>query len=254
MDDTALPLTDHLQELRTRIGRILLAWAIATAFAWMAREEIFRALLEPATRALGPDGGKLQAISPAEIFFTYLKSALLAGFVLSVPVFFWQIWAFIAPGLYPSEKRVALPFVIVSSLLFAGGALFAHSFVFPTVFAFFASFRSDFVEPAWTMAQVFSLTTQLIIAFGVCFELPVIVFFLAASGIADTRQLLGWTKYAVLAAFVAAAILTPTPDMVTQTLLAGPLIALYLLGIGVAWIFTKRKTAPSDEKSVATTS
>ncbi len=219
--------------------------------AWSYRDAIFGALLLPATQALGP-GEKLQAIAPSEIFFTYLKSTLLVGFVVSLPVFFWQVWGFVSPGLYPSEKRVAVPFVGASTLLFAGGAYFGYRLVFPVVFAFFASFRSSFVEPSWTMSEVFSLTTQLVLAFGVCFEVPVLIFFLVASGIVEARQLLGWTKYAVLVAFVAAAILTPTPDAVTQTLLAGPLIALYLLGIAVAWLFSKRKPAPSAEKQVAT--
>jgi sec-independent protein translocase protein TatC len=249
MDDKALPLTEHLAELRGRIGKMLLAWVIATALTATYAEEIFRILLEPAIAALGPDGGKLQAISPAEIFFTYMKTALLAGLVLASPFVFWQIWAFIAPGLYPSEKKAALPFVAVSSALFAGGAVFAHQLVFPSVFSFFASFRSDFVDPSWAMREVFSLTTQLILAFGVCFEMPVVVFFLALSGIVTPRQLFGWTKYAVLAAFVIAAVLTPTPDVVTQTLLAGPLIALYLLGVLVAWLVMPRRK--SEERSVA---
>jgi sec-independent protein translocase protein TatC len=254
MDDKALPLTDHLSELRSRVGKILLAWAIATGLAWTYSEDLFRVLLAPAIAALGPDGGRLQAISPAEIFFTYLKVALLAGFVLTVPVFFWQIWAFVAPGLYPSEKRVALPFVLVASTLFVAGAVFAHQLVFPTVFSFFASFESDFVDPAWTMREVFSMTTQLVLAFGLCFEMPVLVFFLALSGVVTPRQLFGWTKYAVLVSFVVAAVLTPTPDAVTQTLLAGPLVVLYLLGVGVAWLFARKRDASAAEtKSVATT-
>lgn len=254
MDDKALPLTDHLSELRSRVFKILIAWAIATGFAWTYSEDLFRTLLAPALAALGPGGGKLQAISPAEIFFTYMKVALLAGFVATVPIFFWQIWAFVAPGLYPSEKKVALPFVGVASSLFVAGAVFAHQLVFPAVFSFFASYRSDFVDPAWTMREVFSMTTQLILAFGVCFEMPVLVFFLAMSGIVTPRRLFGWTKYAVLVSFIAAAVLTPTPDAVTQTLLAGPLVALYLLGVGVAWVFAReKKTEPSSERSVATT-
>jgi sec-independent protein translocase protein TatC len=253
MDDTALPLTDHLSELRSRIGKILLAWAIATGLAWTYSEDLFRVLLTPAIAALGPDGGKLQAISPAEIFFTYMKVALLAGFGLTVPVFFWQIWSFVAPGLYPSEKKVALPFVGVASLLFIGGAVFAHQLVFPTVFTFFASFRNEFVDPAWTMREVFSMTTQLILAFGICFEMPVLVFFLALSGIVTPRQLFGWTKYAVLVSFIVAAVLTPTPDAVTQTLLAGPLVALYLLGVGVAWLFGARKKPEPATSAVAKT-
>lgn len=255
MDDKALPLTDHLSELRGRVGKILVAWAIATGFAWTYSESLFRVLLEPAIAALGPGGGKLQAISPAEIFFTYMKVSLLAGFVFTVPIFFWQVWAFVAPGLYPSERKVALPFVTVASLLFLGGAVFAHQLVFPAVFSFFASFRSDFVDPAWTMREVFSMTTQLILAFGLCFELPVLVFFLAMSGVVTPRRLFGWTKYAVLVAFIVAAVLTPTPDAVTQLLLAGPLIALYVLGVGIAWIFVREKKAdPATEaKGVATT-
>jgi sec-independent protein translocase protein TatC len=247
MDDKALPLTEHLAELRSRIGKMLLAWVIATALTATYAEELFRILLAPAIAALGPDGGKLQALSPAEIFFTYLKTALLAGLVLASPFVFWQIWAFVAPGLYPSEKKAALPFVLVSTLLFASGAVFAHQLVFPSVFSFFASFRSDFVDPSWAMREVFSLTTQLILAFGVCFEMPVVVFFLALTGIVTPRQLFGWTKYAVLVSFVVAAVLTPTPDVVTQTLLAGPLIGLYLLGVAVAWLVTPR--AKSEEKS-----
>jgi sec-independent protein translocase protein TatC len=253
MDDKALPLTDHLSELRGRVGKIVAAWALATALAWVYSEELFRVLLAPAIAALGPEGGKLQAISPGEIFFTYLKVALLAGFVLSVPIFFWQIWAFVAPGLYPSEKRVALPFVLVASSLFLAGAVFAHQLVFPAVFDFFASYRSEYVDPAWTMKEVFSMTTQLILAFGVCFEMPVLVFFLAMSGIVTPAQLFGWTKYAVLVSFVAAAVLTPTPDAVTQTLLAGPLVVLYLLGVGLAWLLgaRKKRAEASAEKSVA---
>ncbi len=254
MDEKALPLTDHLSELRSRVGKILLAWAIATGCAWAYSEDLFRALLAPAISALGPGGGKLQAISPAEIFFTYLKVALLAGFVTTVPIFFWQIWSFVAPGLYPAEKKVALPFVVVASLLFLAGAAFAHQLVFPAVFEFFASYSNEVVVAAWTMSEVFSMTTQLILAFGVCFEMPVLVFFLAMSGVVTPRQLFGWTKYAVLVSFIIAAVLTPTPDAVTQTLLAGPLIALYLLGVGVAWIFAaKKKSAEaSEEKSVTT--
>jgi sec-independent protein translocase protein TatC len=256
VDDTPIPLTAHLSELRGRIVKILLAWAIAAGLSWNAREQIFEALLWPALQALGPDGGRLQALAPAEIFFTYLKCALLAGFVFSLPVFFWQVWAFIAPGLYPREKRIALPFVLVSSVLFGGGAAFGHRIVFPLMFGFFAQFESRYVDAAWTMGEVFSFTTQMFLAFGVSFELPVLVFFLAVAGIVDARQLLSGFKYAVLGAFVVAAVLTPTPDVVTQSLLAGPLVLLYLLGVAAAWIFAPRRRTTddpereSDERSI----
>lgn len=239
MSEAALPLTEHLAELRTRLFKIVLAWALGFAAAWSFSEVIFGFLIAPATRALG-EGGKLLAIAPTEIFFTYLKCALLAGFVFALPVIFWQLWAFIAPGLYPSEKKVALPFVFFSTLLFAGGGAFGYYAVFPLVYEFFAGFSSSFVESAWTMREVFALTTRLLLAFGTGFELPVVVFFLSAAGIVDPSQFLGGLKYAVLVSFVFAAILTP-PDVISQILLAVPLVVLYLLGIGVAYVFVPRR-------------
>ncbi len=238
MDETRLPLSDHLGELRTRIIRILLAWVVGGALAWSFKEEIFGLLLEPAVAALARDGesGSLQAIAPTEIFFTYLKCALLAGFVLALPVIFWQIWAFVAPGLYPNERSAIAPFVLISTALFTGGAVFGYTQVFPLMFDFFTGFDSEFVQSAWTMREVFALTTRLFLAFGIAFELPVLVFFLSMAGIVDAPTLLRGTPYAVLGVFVLAAILTP-PDWVSQIFLGIPMVALYLLGVGVAWLF-----------------
>ena len=250
MDDRRLPLTDHLRELRTRIFRVLITWVIASALAWSFSEAIFGLLLEPAVTALGDR--PLQAIAPTEIFFTYLKSAVLAGFVLGLPVIFWQLWAFVSPGLYDTEKTAILPFVLVSTLLFAGGATFGYVVVFPLMFDFLTGFDSDFVQSAWTMREVFALTTRLFLAFGVAFELPVLVFFLSVAGIVDVRTLLRGTPYAVLAVFVAAAILTP-PDWVSQIFLALPMVVLYLLGVGVAYLFggTRQRGASKTEESEA---
>jgi sec-independent protein translocase protein TatC len=234
VDERRLPLTEHLAELRSRIFRILIAWVIGSALAWNFSESIFSLLLEPAVAALGDRA--LQAIAPTEIFFTYLKSAVLAGFVLALPVIFWQIWAFVSPGLYDTEKTAIVPFVLVSTLLFAAGATFGYLVVFPLMFQFLTGFDSDFVRSAWTMREVFALTTRLFLAFGVAFELPVLVFFLSLAGIVDARTLLRGTPYAVLAVFVAAAILTP-PDWVSQVFLALPMVVLYLLGVGVAFLF-----------------
>jgi sec-independent protein translocase protein TatC len=236
VDETRLPLTDHLTELRTRIFRILIAWVVGSAVAWNFSEQIFGLLLEPAVAALGVGERSLQAIAPTEIFFTYLKCALLAGFLFALPVVFWQSWAFVAPGLYPKEKTAILPFVIVSTLLFAGGAAFGYSQVFPLMFNFFTGFDSEFVHSAWTMREVFALTTRLFLAFGIAFELPVLVFFLSLAGIVEAPALLRGTPYAVLGVFVAAAILTP-PDWVSQVFLAVPMVLLYLLGVGVAYLF-----------------
>jgi sec-independent protein translocase protein TatC len=250
LKDQPLPLTAHLRELRARVFKIVLAWLAGSAAAWNWREQIFGALLAPATRALG-EGAKLQAIAPTEIFFTYLQCALLAGFILALPVFFWQTWAFVAPGLYPKEKKVALPFVLVSTSLFLGGCWFGHTVVFPVIFAFFASFSSSFVEAAWTMREVFGFSTRMLLAFGTGFELPVIVFFLALAGIVEPRRMLAGTKYFVLIAFIVGGVLTP-PDPLSQSLLAGPLIALYLLGVGAAYLFVPKREQEADASTLPT--
>jgi len=249
LDDERLPLTHHLAELRTRIVRILVIWIIFTALAWNYSELIFSYLLDPAVAALSEGERTLQAIAPTEIFFTYLKCAVLAGFVMALPVVFWQIWAFVAPGLYTSERKAIVPFVVVSSLLFGGGAIFGYTMVFPLMFDFFTQFDSDFVESAWTMREVFNLTTRLFLAFGVAFELPVLVFFLSVTGIVDAHTLLKGTPYAILGVFVAAAILTP-PDWVSQIFLAIPMVGLYLLGVGVAYAFGgSKRTSPKSEQA-----
>ena len=253
MDDRPLPLTAHLAELRGRLFRIVLAWAAGSALAWSWREDIFAALMAPALGALAQlgSGHTLQAIAPTEIFFTYLQCALLAGFALALPVFFWQVWAFVAPGLYPQEKRVALPFVLISTLLFASGALFGYSVVFPVIFSFFASFSSDFVQAAWTMREVFGFTTRMLLAFGTGFELPVVVFFLALADVVEPRRLLAGTKYFVLIAFVVGGVLTP-PDPLSQSLLAGPMIVLYLLGVAAAYLFVPKRESEAAATSLPT--
>jgi sec-independent protein translocase protein TatC len=236
MEDHEAPVTEHLAELRKCIAIVLASWVVCAIASFAYAEQIFGFLLAPAVDALSLEGGSLQAIAPGEIFFTYLKSALLAGFILDLPIIFWQIWSFVAPGLYANEKKFVLPFVFCSSVLFAGGATFGYTQVFPIVFSFFDSFANEFVVSAWTMAEVFKLTTRLFLAFGIAFELPLFVFFLSISGIVSAGQLLRATPYAVLVIFVAAAMLTP-PDVVSQVLLGLPMVVLYLLGVAVAWIF-----------------
>ena len=246
MDETRLPLTDHLDELRRRLMKCIVAWIAGSILAWSSSERIFGLLLKPAVDALG-HGRPLLAIAPAEIFFTYLKCAFLAGLVLSLPVVFWQAWAFIAPGLYAKEKRAALPFAAVSTLLFASGALFGYTAIFPVMFKFFSSVDSDFVQSAWTMQEVFGLTTSMFLAFGAAFEIPVVVYFLAIGGIVDVKTLLRGTPYAILIIFIAAAVITPSGDMLTQTLFAAPMIGLYVISIGIAFIFGKRRKPRFEE-------
>lgn len=237
MPDEPAPITEHLRELRKRIFWILATMLIFTAIAFNFAEQIFLFLLDPVVAVMEARGSKLQAISPTETFFTYLKAALLAGFMVSLPVTFWQLWAFISPGLYAQERRAVIPFVLASSLLFAGGAIFGYTQVFPLVFTFLSGFdTSGLIEQSWTMSLAFSTTARLFLAFGVAFELPVLIFFLAATGIVSARKLWTGTPYAVLGIFVTAAVLTP-PDFVSQVLLALPMLALYFIGVGIAFIF-----------------
>ena len=248
--DEAIPLTEHLGELRSRIFKVVIAWAVGFAVAWGFKEQIFGYLLAPAVAALGPDQPKLQAIAPGEIFFTYVKCAVLAGFFISLPVTFWQVWSFVAPGLYASEKRAIIPFVASSSVLFGGGAVFGYSVVFPLMFQFLTSFDNEFVVSAWTMSSVFSVTSRMFLVFGVAFETPLFIFFLAAAGIVDPRKLWRWTPYAVLVSFIVGAILTP-PDPVSQVFLAVPLLGLYVLGVAAAWLFAGRRKKQPDESEKA---
>jgi len=233
--DKTLPITEHLRELRNCLIKVFIAWVLCAIGAWFFNEQIFGFLLDPAIRALGTEASKLQAIAPTEIFFTYLKCAALAGFVLSLPVTFWQLWSFVAPGLYRREKRFIVPFVFASTLLFVGGAAFGYVFVFPLVFQFFIGFTSSFVESAWTMREVFSFTTHMFLAFGTAFEMPVVVVSLAMMGIVSPKKLLAVWPYAVLICFILGAVLTPQ-DVMSQVLLAVPLVVLYFTGVIVAFL------------------
>ena len=255
MEDSRLPLTEHLAELRNRLIKSIGAWIVASILAWTWKEQIFEQLLAPAVHALSHGKGQLQAIAPGEIFFTYIKGSLLAGFVLALPVVLWQAWAFVAPGLYPNEKRFAVPFVVVSTLLFVSGALFGHQLVFPIMFAFLSEFENDFVKAAWSMSEVFGMTTTMFLAFGASFEMPVVVFFLASAGILSVKQLLKSFPYAVLVCFILGAVLTPSTDWVSQTLLAVPMCVLYLLGVLAAWLFggSRARSASKASKELVTT-
>lgn len=239
MDERALPITEHLAELRRRIAIALGAIILGASVSYAFSEPIFGYLLSPATTALAARGSKLQAIAPTEIFVAYIKCALLSGFVLTLPVSFWQLWAFVAPGLYDTEKRAIFPFVLSSTFLFVLGAAFGHTFVFPLMFQFFNSWDNDWVVSAWTLREVFGLISQMILAFGVIFELPLFVLFLSISGIVTVRQLFSGTRYAIVAAFVIGAILTP-PDVVSQVLMSVPMVILYLIGVAAAWVFERK--------------
>ena len=176
------------------------------------------------------------------MFFTYLKTAFVAGIILVSPYIFYQIWLFIAPGLYKNEKKYVVPFVIFSTILFAGGSLFGYFVVFPFGFKFFMGFANEYIQALPSVKQYFSFAIKLLFAFGIIFELPVVVLFLARMGLVTSGFLRKNRKYAILLTFVMAAILTP-PDVVTQCMMAGPLIVLYEISVLIAK-FAQKKESP----------
>jgi sec-independent protein translocase protein TatC len=238
--DGKMSFLEHLDELRKR-----LMWAISALFggfllALFFIDRIFGFIMRPLAATL-PEGRKMIYTEPTEAFMLQLKVAALAGVVIAAPAVMWQLWLFIAPGLYRKEKRLALPFILSTSLLFVTGAAFNHYVVFPIAFTFLGSFTKDYMEFMPRITPVFSLYSQLLLAFGIIFQMPVLVFTLARLGLVTAGFLWKNTKYAILIIFVISAVITPTSDVVTQTLMAAPMILLYAISIVIAWIFGKKR-------------
>jgi sec-independent protein translocase protein TatC len=244
-DGGKMSFLEHLDELRQRLIKSVVAVGVGFVVALAFIERIFAFIMKPLQEVL-PDGGKLIYTEPAEAFLLYMKIAALVGLILAAPILLYQLWMFIAPGLYANEKRFAIPFVVFSTLFFVAGALFSHFLLFPWAWRFFAGFSTDYMEFTPKIAPVFSLYVRMLLAMGFVFEMPTLVFFLARVGLLTPRFLIRNTKYAVLVIFIIAAILTPGPDVVSQALMAGPMLVLYGLSIGIAWLFQKRRAAPPD--------
>jgi sec-independent protein translocase protein TatC len=248
MTENQLPLTRHLEELRKSLIYASAAWIIAFLVCYGFSEQLFQFISEPVRAAL-PEGSSLVFINATEPFFTYLKVAALAGLLLSLPVILWQLWSFIAPGLYAHEKKLAIPFVFASTLCFGLGAFFGFSIVFPTIFTFLIAFGTGTgeINAMLSMGSYLSLSSKLLIAFGLVFELPIVIFFLARMGVVDYHWLARNRKFALLTAFLVGAVLTP-PDVFSQAALALPFIILYEIGIWIARFFGK-KPETEEEKT-----
>jgi sec-independent protein translocase protein TatC len=239
MEDVKLPLTAHLEELRSRLIRSLIALGVAFVVCYQFVEPLMGWLIAPVKQF---DAKKVQIIGTglAEAFFTKLKVAFFAGIFLASPVILYQIWQFVAPGLYAHEKRYVKPFVFFGTFFFLSGAYFCYRLVFPTAFGFFiAEYASVSIEPFLRISEYLSFATRMLLAFGVVFELPVFTFFLSRIGLVDHKMMIGTWRYAVVVIFIVAAVLTPGPDVASQMLMATPLLVLYLASIGVAYVFGK---------------
>lgn len=235
---------EHLDELRTRIIRALLAVLVGFVISFAFIERIFRFIMEP-LQAVLPDGGKLIYTEPAEAFILYMKVAALVGLIIALPALLWQAWSFVAPGLYANEKRLAIPFVVSGTVFFVCGALFSHYVVFPAAWVFFAGFSTDYMEFTPRIAPVFSLYVRMGLGLGAVFQIPTVVMFLARIGLVTPGMLARNLKYALLGVFVVAALITPGADPLSQVLVAVPMMGLYILSIGIAWVFRKRAVPES---------
>ena len=226
---------EHLDELRKRIVYSLIAVGICllVAFTFIAR--IYNFLMAPTMRML-PAGSRLIYTEPGEAFSLYIQLSLIVGVLIAAPFIMYQLWLFIAPGLYANEKKMAIPFVFLSTLGFLGGAAFNHYIMFPWMMAFFASFNTPDLSFMPKLDSVFSLYTKFLIAMAIVFQMPTLVFFLAKMKVITARFLIAQFKYAVLLIFIISAVITPTGDPVTQTVFAAPMLGLYVLGIAIAWI------------------
>ena len=249
MDDTPRPILEHLEELRVRLIWIIGVWSVAAIVASFWSKELFRILMAPAVDAVRASGNTLIAVAPSELFMTYLKTAILAGFMVAMPVALWHLWAFVSPGLYESERRYALPFVLSTSTLFGVGCLFGYFVAFPVMFEYFVSLEADFVHTSWTTQSVFSFCAGMYLAFGIAFQLPIILVGLALAGVVTPKWLASQRKYAILIAFIVGAILTP-PDATSQIMLSVPLCLLYELSIWVSRAVV-RSSAPAQSLTVA---
>jgi sec-independent protein translocase protein TatC len=229
---------EHLDELRKRITHAVAALFVGFLIAFSFIQPIWEFVFARLTADI-PDK-KLIFTEPSEAFILYIKMAAVAGLLIASPYVMYQLWLFIAPGLYANEKRLAVPFVFFATVLFVSGAAFSHYILFPFAWQFFAGFSNEFLAFTPRVEPVWSLYVKLLLAMGIVFQLPMLMFVLARFGLVTAGFLLRQFKYAVLIIFIVAAIITPDASFVPQIIMAGAMISLYLLSIGVVWIFGKK--------------
>jgi sec-independent protein translocase protein TatC len=244
-EDEKLPFTSHLEELRKRLITAFIAIGVGFVIAYGFKERLFNILVQPLTKVM-KEGETLIYTGLPEAFFTYLKVAFLTGLMVASPIILYQFWMFVAPGLYKKERSMMIPIVTLSSFFFIGGALFGYFVVFPWGFKFFLGFATETIRPLPSMKEYFGFSAKLLLAFGLVFELPIVLTFMAKLGLVSVEFLKKNRKYALLLFFAGAAILTP-PDVITQVMMALPLMVLYEVSIIGAKIFGKKKAAPKEE-------
>jgi len=248
-EEDKIPFTDHLEELRKRLIRSFIAVAIGFALSYGFKEKIFDVLIHPLISVM-PADNKMIFTGLPEAFFTYLKVAFLSGLMAASPVIIFEFWMFVSPGLYKKEKTLLIPIILLSSIFFLGGALFGYFIVFPFGFKFFLGFANENIQAFPSMREYLSFASKMLLAFGLVFELPLVITFMARLGIVSVDFLKKNRKYALLLFFAGSAILTP-PDVVTQVMMAFPLMLLYEVSIFGARIFGKKKPEEESQKPAA---
>jgi sec-independent protein translocase protein TatC len=236
---------EHLDELRKRL--IYICWSLLAGciVAYIFISPIFDFIMRPLQQML-PPGGKLMFTQGAEPFMLYIKIGFLAGIFIASPLILYQVWKFIAPGLYSHEKKFAIPFVVLSTTFFVMGGLFSHYVAFPWTWKFFISFITDYMTFMPKVDEAFSLYMKMLLGFGIMFEMPTLVLFLARMGVVSAGFLLKYFKYAILIIAIVAAVVSPGTDAFSMIIFAIPMLGLYLVSILLAWIFGKRKKPAID--------
>ncbi len=258
MEELKMPFTSHLVDLRKRIIISLVFVTIGFAAAFNYSEDIFRFLTFPLRYNISlsitspfvqlieknvKNNPSLIFLAPAEAFWMHMKVSIITGIVISLPVIFFQIWHFISPGLLHKEKKYVIPFVFITTTFFIVGAAYCFFLVLPFAMGFLLTYKTESMIPMISVEKYVDFCLKFILAFGAIFELPIVIVFFTRMGFVSPKTLAKHRKYAILLAFVAAAILTPTPDVFNQTLMAVPIIVLYEIGILVSRIFVRKKTA-----------
>jgi len=241
-DDAAgkMSFLEHLDELRKRIVQSCLGVAVGILASFAFINSIVNFILTPTWKVL-PTGSKMIYTQPGEAFGLYIQISLIMGVVIAAPWILYQVWLFIAPGLYTNEKKLAIPFVAFGTIGFLGGTVFNHFIVFPFMMRFFASFNTADLVFMPRLEDVFDLYTKMLLGMGLVFQMPTLVYFLAKMRLVTAKFLLKHFKYAFLIIFIVAAVITPTGDMVTQAIFAAPMVGLYILSIFIAWIVRPRQ-------------
>ena len=237
---------EHLDELRRRIIWALVSVLVGFLIALFFVYDIFDFIMRPMQQLL-PPGGTLVYTDPAEAFMLMIKIALISGLIIASPLVFAQVWLFVAPGLFVHEKKLAIPFVAMSSVFFVLGAAFSHYVVFPITWRFFVGFTTDILTFMPRVEPAFSMYLRLILALGITFQLPTLVLFLARMGMVTPRFMIRNFKYAVLLITIAAAVLSPDGGGVGMLAMGGPVILLYILSIGLAWAFGRKRTVEESD-------